>query len=97
MGNFGVMLRKTLEDKGLTQTTFAQSVNADQGFVSQVINGRRRPPLGHVETWATALDLKGPERDAFLLAAHLDHTPAPVVERLKTLEAQQGEPRDQKS
>jgi transcriptional regulator with XRE-family HTH domain len=52
-----------------------------QGFASNVLSGRRTPPLAALEKWAESLRLTGSERVRFIDLALVAHLPAPAQPR----------------
>ena len=59
--------------------------NSAAGYLSQVIAGKKPPPMDRVEAWADALDLKGRERDRFIDLACIAHLPTNVQGRFEAL------------
>jgi hypothetical protein len=56
--------------------------------MNRVKRGERLPPLRAIELWADALGLAGPDRAAFIDAAHLAHAPEHVRKMVEELRAQ---------
>lgn len=56
--------------------------------MNNVIQGERRPPLDSLEPWADVLGLKGQERERFILAGQLAHSPEAVRKHLAKVEAE---------
>lgn len=52
--------------------------NAAQSYLSQVIAGKKPPPIDRIDAWADALELKDKERDHFIDLACLAHLPIEV-------------------
>lgn len=72
---FGDTLCDAIKAAGMTQLAFAQAVLSSSGNITDVIKGRRLPPLKHLEKWADVLGLSGANRDEFISAGQLEHTP----------------------
>lgn len=68
---FGQRLYGAISAKGLTANVFARSVDVSAGFLSGVYSGNKKPPLDRIEGWADTLSLRGRERKAFIMVAHL--------------------------
>ena len=76
MRSFAGLLAQHLTERGLSGAAFAQRVGYNQSYLSKILRGIKPPPLGMVETWATALELSAPEQQRLALAAALDMVPA---------------------
>jgi transcriptional regulator with XRE-family HTH domain len=76
--DFGDLLAKALDAAGYKQLSFAKKMSTSQGFIGDIIRGRRNPPLDKLEAWAAELKLRGAERDAFMRAGMLAHCPESV-------------------
>jgi transcriptional regulator with XRE-family HTH domain len=85
--NFGELLAHHLAKNGLSQSDLSRRVGDPQAWISQIIKGKRTPPLDRIESWADALHLTGPERERFILEAHLAHCTPVIAARFRQLEA----------
>lgn len=94
--DFGQLLKQELARKAMSALAYAQRLGYRRnGFVSNVISGKRTPPLDKLDTWMDALDLPAAERAEWWLQANLAHAPEAVREdhrrllaRIATLEGQ---------
>lgn len=97
---FGVLLKRHLKARRLSEVEFAKRVDDKQPNINHIIHGRpsrkngasRRPPLEHLGRWADVLGLSGADRSEFLLAGELTHAPpgiqafvAVTIKRIDTL------------
>lgn len=57
----------------MTQLAFAAKVGLNQGQMSRVLAGKRRPPLEDLPRWFEVLKLEQVRRENLLLLAHLAH------------------------
>ena len=76
---FALLFRRKLAEKALSQRAFAALVNAKQAQISQVVRGKKPPPLSRLDLWADTLGIHALERFDFELAALLDHAPAELA------------------
>ncbi len=89
MDSFGVVLKSLLDARGQTVSGWARLMGIAQGFASNVLSGRRTPPLEAIEKWAESFRLTGFERVRFIDLAVVAHLPAPSQPRfLAILEEQ---------
>lgn len=79
--SFAPLLRKLLDEKGLSCAAFARSVGIKPPLVFAVRSGKQRIPKRRIERWADAFGLRGAARDEFLEAAWLSHA-SPYVQAL---------------
>jgi transcriptional regulator with XRE-family HTH domain len=75
MDRFGVVLKRLLDARGLTVSAWARNMGIAQGFASNVLSGRRTPPLEALDKWAEALRLTGFDRVRFIDLAVVAHLP----------------------
>jgi len=75
MDRFGVVLKRLLDARGQTVTGWARLMGIAQGFASNVLSGRRTPPLDELEKWAESFRLTGSERVRFIDLAVVAHLP----------------------
>lgn len=54
---FLTLLRKTREQRGLTQSDIAMRLNATQSFVSKCERGERRLDIVELSAWCAALNI----------------------------------------
>ena len=83
--SFGTVLRQLIDARGLTLSHWARSVGIAQGFASNVVSGRRTPPLDAIDAWADSLHLAGDERSTFLDLAAVAHLPKQSQARFLTV------------
>lgn len=91
---FAVALRDHLAAKNLGQREFSRKANVNQGFISQILQGNRPPPMDRIGKWAEILGLDAAETERFELLAGLEHSPAPVAEFVHRLLAPKAETAD---
>lgn len=77
----GPLFRAALDAKGISARAFAKEAGCHFTFVSAVIRGHSRIPIGRIDTWAAKLGLQGADLIAFLEAAWLQHTPGFIADR----------------
>lgn len=77
----GPLLRAALDAKRTSARAFAKDVGCHFTFVSAVIRGQSRIPIGRIDAWAAKLGLQGADLIAFLEAAWLQHTPGFIADR----------------
>lgn len=68
------IVRGQLKASGRTQETLAQAVGISDGFLSEILNGRKAPPqdlLTNWSTWTNALGLAGAAAEEFADALHV--------------------------
>lgn len=75
MERFGVVLKRLLDARGQTVSGWARLMGIAQGFASNVLSGRRTPPLEAIEKWAESFRLTGFERVRFIDLAVVAHLP----------------------
>ena len=51
-------VRLRLEQLGMTQSELAAKLKVDPSYISQILNGHRRPGLDSLETFAKALGVE---------------------------------------
>jgi SOS-response transcriptional repressor LexA len=77
-GHVGQRIRYFREKIGLNQTALARKANVNQGFLSEIERGRRRPSPSSLQAIAVALDVP----PAVLIGEGLDHdSPQPLDTR----------------
>lgn len=84
---FAEVFERSLDRAGYKQLTFAAKVGTSQSFLSQIIAGKRTPPLDQIEAWANVLELHGENRAEFIRLAYLAHCPGPIAEEHLRLRA----------
>lgn len=67
--DFGELLTSLLDAQGVSLRAWARSVGISSSFAYKLRSGLRVPPAGKIEKMATALDLTGADRTAFIDAA----------------------------
>jgi hypothetical protein len=82
---FGNLLKHHICATGRSLSAWARTVGITQGFASNLLAGRRTPPLKELETWADSLALAGEERQLFLDLAAIAHLPTTAQSRLVAL------------
>jgi transcriptional regulator with XRE-family HTH domain len=75
MDHFGEYVRRLLDARGWTISHWARMVGIAQGFASNVVSGRRTPPLDAIDLWADSFALTGDERLRFIDLAAVSHLP----------------------
>lgn len=75
MADFPAAFLRAVSLSGLTQRTFAKLAGITQGHVSNVITGKRLPPLDRMQEWADLLGIYGEDRAEFVRLAEIAHTP----------------------
>lgn len=84
MTPFADQLRAALERAGMSARAFALAARVHPPRITEILRGRRLPPLGQVVHWAAVLGLAGPQRDAFLFAALETALPADLATWVRT-------------
>ena len=82
---FGHLLEKLLEKRGLTGSAFARKVGISTSFLRWTMVGKKPVPGPRIEAWADAFELHGRERERFIEAAWLTHCPPFVTALVKRL------------
>lgn len=88
MHAFGAALRAHLERIGTTRARFAATVGVGRSLITDIIAGRRAPPMARVDAWADALRIPKPERRQWRRLAALAHAHPEVQELVAELEAE---------
>ncbi len=70
---------------------FARLVERDPGFISQIINGKRSPPLESITEWAKILEIPKAERQLFCDLAWVAHLPKQLQARFAEIVTTHGE------
>jgi transcriptional regulator with XRE-family HTH domain len=76
-----------LQAQGLSARAFAALIDVQPAFLNKVMQGDRTVPLKRIEAWADALKLRGNDREQFLEAGFLTHTPPYICDLLQKLRA----------
>jgi transcriptional regulator with XRE-family HTH domain len=93
---FGQYVEQLLAARSLSLRSFAQRIGMSPGWVSRVKRLTIAPE--HIEVWADALELRGAERERFIVLAWLTHAPPFIREYVATLERRlAGQPRARRS
>ncbi len=87
-GDFGDLLRQVILSKNASVSAWAQRVELTHGQISNIIAGRRCPPLDQLERWCDELGLVDDVRARFLQLAWLAHAPTQVGTMVERFEAQ---------
>jgi transcriptional regulator with XRE-family HTH domain len=85
---FGPFLQLALDRKMMSQREFAKRAHSSSASLSQIISGKRTPPLDQIDNWANILDLKGEDRVSFLELACLEHCPEPLRQEYLRMKGQ---------
>ncbi|HYE07703.1 MAG TPA: helix-turn-helix transcriptional regulator [Planctomycetota bacterium] len=85
---FSRLLIAALAKGERTHTWLAERLGFTQQHVSDIVNGKHRPPRRKIEAMAEVLGLEGQARQAFLDEAYLTHVPDFIRARLSRLEDQ---------
>jgi len=75
MDRFGAVLKRLLDERGQTVSGWARLMGIAQGFASNVLSGRRTPPLEAIDRWAESFRLTGFDRVRFIDLAVVAHLP----------------------
>ena len=76
MTTFRVLLKSIMQQRHITQLALGESLGyCRNGYISQVLTGKKAPPLDDIERWADALELSGEERQTLIRAALDDYAP----------------------
>jgi hypothetical protein len=76
---FGAYLKGRIDELFPSQRAFiraaegANRINSGQGYLSQVIAGKKPPPIKRLDAWAKALELSEAEKERFLDLACIAH------------------------
>ena len=85
MPRFGDLLLARLAARGRSIRAYAVAVGRDDGFMSRVLHGKRRPPLRELARWYDVLSIPAAERPAFDEAAQLCHAPPAIAALVECL------------
>src|SRR3954468_16926301 len=75
---FGELLRHAIVSKNTSISGWAQRVGCTHGQISNIIAGRRSPPLDRLDQWCAELGLAEQARERFVVLACLTHAPDQV-------------------
>jgi transcriptional regulator with XRE-family HTH domain len=78
MSAFADVMKAALKRRDLSQRKFADLAECSGGFVCDVINDKRTPPLDRIMQWADALGLEDEDRQRFMDLAGIAHLPATI-------------------
>ena len=84
---FGELLRHAIVSKNTSISGWAQRVGCTHGQISNIIAGRRSPPLEQLDRWCAELGLADQARERFVNLAFLAHAPEQVRALVERLEA----------
>lgn len=93
---FGKYLKNRIDELFPSRRAFicaaegANRINSGQGYLSQVIAGKKPPPIKRLDAWAKALDLDDAERERFLDLACIAHIHPLMRPRLEKIFAKAG-------
>lgn len=73
---FGELLKAHWQHLGLHQAEFCRRIGKPGGWIQQIREAKKTPPLDQMPVWADVLGLTGPARQLFLDAATVMHIPA---------------------
>jgi hypothetical protein len=85
---FGPYLALLVARSGAGLRAFGRAADVNYGVLYRVVHKGLRPPIGRIEQMADALRLVGDEREAFLDAAYLEHTPERIRQALLVARAE---------
>ena len=85
---FGVLLRQHITRKGFSLRGFARQSGMTVSTLSQIVNGKRTPPLTRVPLWIELLTPDTRQRDDLSLLAYLSHASPEVVTLVMNLRQQ---------
>jgi transcriptional regulator with XRE-family HTH domain len=77
---FLTLLRRHLDESGMSQTAFGKAIELEKNAVSMVLKGTMKLPLDRIQKAADAFDLSGAERERFLVEGWLERSPEPLRE-----------------
>lgn len=72
---FGDLLKALWQERGLHQAEFCRRVGAPAGWVQQIREAKKSPPLDRMPQWADVLELTAARRRLFLDMAAVMHLP----------------------
>lgn len=81
---FAELLTQLIDRKFESRRAFIRAAepraaeHSAQAYLSQVIAGKKPPPIDRIDGWADALELKDKERDRFIDLACIAHLPIEV-------------------
>lgn len=84
---FGELLGSAIARSGMTRQVFAKRTHTAVSTISEVIMGRRKPPLRRVTTWATVLALSEDECRTWKITAAIAHARPEVQDFIDELQA----------
>jgi len=82
---FGRFLRERWERIGISQAEFSRRIGKPAGWVQQIREGSKTPPLREMKNWGDAIDLNGPELQRFMDLAAVAHLPREAQPRFLEL------------
>lgn len=85
---FGRLLEQALRRKGLSQNQFARRVAVPRSVISEIVRGRRKPPVRRAVGWMDALDIPANERLSWRRAIALARADPILAVWLDELEAE---------
>jgi transcriptional regulator with XRE-family HTH domain len=74
-----------LEQAQILRKDFAAKAGTSPGFITDVIQGRRTPPMDRINQWAEILGLTGRKREAFFDLAAIAHLPPEAQPRFLSI------------
>lgn len=81
---FGELLKQRWAEIEMHQAEFCRLVGSPAGWVQQIREGHKTPPLDRMPKWADALRLTGARRALFLDLAAIAHLPPSARQRFTT-------------
>jgi len=84
------MMAAAWEAKGWTQAEFCRRIGKPAGWVQQIRQGKKTPPLDLVEIWGGALGLSGQQLALFVDLAAAMHVPEEARHRFIRMAREQG-------
>ncbi len=94
---FGIFLETLWREKKMHQAEFCRRIGKPAGWVQQIRQGTKTPPLAEMAKWATVLELEGAELQYFLDLAAIAHLPSKAHTRFLHLAAKEWTLRNAKS
>lgn len=88
---FAKFLVRAIDDRFESRRAFLRAAepksneNGSNAYLSQVISGKKPPPIDRITAWAAALELKGIELERFLDLACIAHLPGEVQPRFEKI------------
>lgn len=73
--SLGTVLKGILRENNLRAADLARCTGVSKGFISDVLNGKKKPSIAELENWSAAMKLKDADRQRLTLALGYERTP----------------------